>query len=165
MSYLRYEQTPHLIRLWGAYGVKTTLWLLSLPLFLVLYRNTASPSPQGEEKRDDDYEGNLEDERVDRDDDVEDKILEDALNREDRIGDDDLEYETFIERGDRDGDGEEQIVEGALNREDKIGDDDLEFEDGRVDGEDKRNNVEGELVKAHNFSKELRTKQFFLSPA
>ena len=93
-------------------ALKPPFWLLSLPLFLVLYRNTASPSPQGE---DDDCEGNLDDKR----------------------GDSDVE---------------DEIVEGALNRGGRVGD----------DIEDKRDNVEGELVKAHhlflfqNFSKHLK---------
>ena len=85
----------HFIRILSDSGehlaLKPPFWLLSLPLFLVLYRNTASPSPQGEDKRDDDCEANLEDERGDRDGDGEDKIVEGALNREDKIGDDDLE--------------------------------------------------------------------------
>ena len=90
-------------------ALKPPFWLLSLPLFLVLYRNTASPSPQGE---DNDCEGDLDD-----------------------------------KRGDRESDVEDEIIEGG----EKLGD----------DLEDKRNNVEGELVKAHhlflvpNFSKKL----------
>ena len=118
----------HFIRILSDSGehlaLKPPFWLLSLPLFLVLYRNTAA-QPQGDDKRDDDCEGDLEDERGDRD--GEDTILEGALNREDRIGDDDFEDE----RGDRNGDGEDKIVEGDLNREDKIGDDDLESKRGQ----------------------------------
>ena len=87
-------------------ALKPPFWLLSLPLFIALYLNTAS-QPQG-----DGDECNLDD-----------------------------------KRGDRDGDVEDKIVEGDLNCEDKIGDD---LEDKRVDGEDKRNDVEGELFKTHH---------------
>ena len=68
--------------------LKQPFWLLSLPLFLVLYRNTSSPSPQSE---DDDCESGLGDKRGDRDGNVEEKIVEGDLNRKDAIGDDDLE--------------------------------------------------------------------------
>ena len=85
----------HFIRILSDSGehlaLKPPFWLLSLPLFLVLYRNTASPSPQGADKRDGDCESDLEDERGDRNGDGEDKIVEGDLNREDKIGDDDLE--------------------------------------------------------------------------
>ena len=83
-------------------ALKPPFWLLSLPLFLVLYRNTASPSPQSE---DDDCEGAFDDKRGDLHSDVEDKIVESDLHRGGKVGD---------------------------------------------DLEDKRNNVEGELAKAHH---------------
>ena len=66
-------------------ALKPPFWLLSLPLFLALYHNTASPSPQGE---DDDCEGALDDKRGDLGGNVEDEIVEGALNRDDKTGDD-----------------------------------------------------------------------------
>ena len=48
-------------------ALKPPFWLLSLPLFLVLYRNTAT-SPQGEDERDDcNGDLHLEDKRVNGD--------------------------------------------------------------------------------------------------
>ena len=72
-------------------ALKPPFWLLSLPLFLVLYRNTAS-QPWGE---DDDCEGDVEDKRDDRDGDVEDEIGD--VNREEKI-EDDLEDKKMMAR-------------------------------------------------------------------
>ena len=75
-------------------ALKPPLWLLSLPLFLVLYRNNVSQQ-QSKDKRDDDCEGALEDKRGDLDGgcNVEDKIVEGYFNREDKIGDDAFDLE------------------------------------------------------------------------
>ena len=63
-------------------ALKPPFWLLSLPLFLVLYRNTPS-QPQGGN-----CESDLEDKRGDCDGDLEDEIVEGDLNREEKVGDD-----------------------------------------------------------------------------
>ena len=69
-------------------ALKPAFWLISLPLFIALYRKTAN-GPQGEDKRDD-CEGalDLEDKIGNLDDDVEDKKgdCEGDLGLEDKTG-------------------------------------------------------------------------------